>query len=372
MSQTEEAANQEIKEFSVVDNALAELRERFSAIPDAATADGYKSIKEGVSKLTGYRTALDKAKKKLKGPLLDEAARIEAEYKRVYSAVAEIEAPLKAAKKVVDDEKARIEAERKEKIQARIAGIRMMPVNCAGAGIEDVSAMIEAADKLDHSIGFYEFSEEAAKAIGDTRTKLDEQLQNAVEQARLAAEREAEEARRRAEDEERRKIDAARAEEDARRAREDEARAAEQAELDELREDKRKREEAAEAERLRAEQEELDAAEADDIAHNDEMIQKQIDAEKQPAEPANQEAVDQKFAEDLDEVREQAPAITIESECPAPVDVVLEIFKGDIVYPVVSDFLTRDQIARLRYDGNGREYELVLSVTRGQLIKAGG
>jgi hypothetical protein len=160
--------------FSQTDAALAGLREKYSEVPDAETKDGYALVKAGCKELTTLRTSIDKARKEIKQPYLEAGRIIDAEAKRITEALVELETPMKAAKKLVDDREKREKEERLARLREKIAGIREFIGKARGQESVEVAVLIGEVDAIDCSKDFYDLSVEAAEARTDTLQQLNE------------------------------------------------------------------------------------------------------------------------------------------------------------------------------------------------------
>ncbi|MGM0614750.1 MAG: hypothetical protein ACQES7_04225 [Pseudomonadota bacterium] len=161
----------EVEVFTQTDAALAVLREQYSTVPDFETSEGYDQGKKALKKITGYRTTLEKERKRIKAPYLEAGQIIDAEAKRITAALVELETPLKQAKAVVDEREKRMKAERIAKLQAKIDAIKAKVREARGQDSATVAAMIEEVDAIDTQGEFYELTDDAVRA---QREVLDE------------------------------------------------------------------------------------------------------------------------------------------------------------------------------------------------------
>lgn len=102
-------------DLRIADARLDSLRSRQPKIPDGEWS---KELREEVKLYLGEcletRQELDDSKEQLKRPVLEYGRAIDREYNRIKAAIEEIEGPIRAAKKKVDDEAARIKREAEE------------------------------------------------------------------------------------------------------------------------------------------------------------------------------------------------------------------------------------------------------------------
>lgn len=204
----------QIVEYSTTAAALAELRSRYAAPFDVATAKGMALAKEARAEVRGYRTALETLRKEIKAPALERCRLIDDEAKRITAELLKIEEPIDQQIKAEEQRreaekaaKARAETARIAAIAARISGIRnrvSAVANQPAAAIRAEWTQVQALELA--PADFEEFMPDAITALNETRAALATMLLERVayeeEQARLQAEREAEEARLKAEREE--------------------------------------------------------------------------------------------------------------------------------------------------------------------------
>jgi hypothetical protein len=183
----------EVELFSKTEAALAYLRQQYSTFPALDTEEGYEYVKAGINELVSLRTSLEKERKRIKQPYLDAGSIIDTEAKRITEQLVELETPMKAAKKVIDDREKRLKEERLARLAQKIEEIRAHAVFSRDTPSDDIAKLIEAVDSIDTLKDFFELSMEAEKARQDTLEKL-----NGLYSDRLAFER-AEEDRKKAE-----------------------------------------------------------------------------------------------------------------------------------------------------------------------------
>jgi hypothetical protein len=221
---------------------LDELATKYATCPDAGTKDGYKEIQTSLGLLTKCRTKVTERHKELKAPILLRTRALDGAKNHIIDSIKAIEAPMRDAKKVVDEAKAKADEEHKARLQGQMDVLRNMPVELASAGSAEIGEALEKVESFDHT-NFYWFQEEAAKLKGDTRAKLGEMLSGAIMREQQAEAQRVENerlAKERAELEQKQAEQRQREEEaEAKRQQEAEARRKEQAELHQMRADKR-------------------------------------------------------------------------------------------------------------------------------------
>lgn len=153
-----------VAEYSKTDAALAELKQKYSTLPDVNTEDGYALVKAGIKELTGFRTSLEEARKRVKAPYLQAGSIIDAEAKRITAELVALEDPMKAAKKEVDDRKERERQERIARLQGKVDAIKAMPAQVRGKSSAEISDMIDRVGEIDAEHDFYDLTKEAVAA----------------------------------------------------------------------------------------------------------------------------------------------------------------------------------------------------------------
>lgn len=188
----------EVIEYSQTNAALAMLREKYGVVPDVETEEGYALAKAGIKELTTLRTSLEAARKREKDPYLKAGQIIDAEAKRITAELVQLEDPIKAAKKVVDD---RLELQRQERIarlQLKVDAIKAMPGQVRGQPSAAIADMLDRVGEIDAMHDYYDLTKEAVAAREAALNELTQMLTD-----RLAFE---------AAEEERKKAEAAQAE----------------------------------------------------------------------------------------------------------------------------------------------------------------
>jgi len=239
-----------VEEYTTTNAALAALREKYQVVPDVNTDEGYAFVKDGIKELTGLRTKLEAARKREKEPYLQAGRIIDAEAKRITEQLVQLEDPMKAAKKEVDD---RIERERQARIarlQAKVDAIIAMPASVRGKSSTEISDMLDRVGEIDATHDFYDLTKEA---IAARDTAMDELTRMLTE--RLAFE---------ASEAERRKLEAEQAELHRQQEEMRQKLAEQQAELARQQEEMRQQQEAMERqqEEMRRQREAMERASA--------------------------------------------------------------------------------------------------------------
>ena len=268
---------------------IAETKARYAAL-SADTPAGYEEVRLAIAHVRDARVSIEKRRVELKADALAFGRLVDSEAKRITELFLEIEEPLKAKKKVVDDEKERIRAEaaaeKQRALEAEIAAKR---------------AIQEAQERAER--------EAEAKRMAEERAALE------AERQRLAAVQAELEARQR---EEQARIEAAR---QAERERIDAERKAEQVRIDAERE-KLAAEKRAEEDRARAERKALEAERkrlADEKAAAEKIERDRIEAaERAEFERRAKIVAEQEAREKLERDRAEADRRAAELEAMQP------------------------------------------------------
>lgn len=122
--------SQEVSKLPVVDQKLAELREKYKGLVIAGVDDkkGFELVKAGISELTGLRSATKRKADEITQDFKDVVKGVNGEAKRIIDEIAEIEQPLRAEKQRIEDEreaaKKAAEEEAQRKLDERITGLK--------------------------------------------------------------------------------------------------------------------------------------------------------------------------------------------------------------------------------------------------------
>lgn len=112
-----------VTKFRPVEAQLAVLKEKYSKIVlDVSTPKGLKDAKKIRREIVSFRTSIDKARKKLKAPLIEKGRVIESEAKRITAEILLLEEPvtsvIRAEEERIAEEKAAAERADQERIDA--------------------------------------------------------------------------------------------------------------------------------------------------------------------------------------------------------------------------------------------------------------
>lgn len=169
---------------------ISEWREEFAGLT-ADTKEGYEQVRKAIRLCVSKRSEIETARETLNKEALAWQRKVNAEAKRITALVVEIEEPLKAKKKAVDDEAARVKAELEAKQRAFVTGRLEKFVELTGKPCTTEQAETWSDDEyfaaLDAGIVEKHKAEEEAARIALEEKQKREALE--AEQAKLAAER---------------------------------------------------------------------------------------------------------------------------------------------------------------------------------------
>jgi len=202
--------------LGVTKQAIKELQKKYKEVPDAKTPEGYKAIKDAKGELTPLRTGVEKERKLQVSAALAHQKRVNAEAKEITQLIVDIETPLYAAKKAVDDEEERIkreaeeaEASRISEIEGSIEYVKNSVNGLIGASSRDIKERLESLDVEINPEYLCEFTDlaievkataiETLQAAYDERRAYETQQAEQAEREKKMAEQQAEIDRKQAE-----------------------------------------------------------------------------------------------------------------------------------------------------------------------------
>lgn len=176
-------ANQ-IVEYGITDAALQELKSKFSLVPDSSTDKGYADIKSALKIISPYRTGIEAKRKELKAESLARGRLIDAEAKRITTAILEIESPFKLEKQKRDDElkaieqaKLDAEAEHIAAIEKKVSGINDLVDGLLGADLKTLQARLKAANEtIINNVEFEDQIETAKESMLNVKDTLEKAI----------------------------------------------------------------------------------------------------------------------------------------------------------------------------------------------------
>lgn len=116
-----------LAEYSPFAAGLAEMRRQFKGVIfDMTAAGGEEQARIARRTLISTRTALEDKRKELKAPALERSRLIDAEAKRIEAAIRELETPIDAQIKLVEDARAAEKQRKLDEIAERVAGLRRL------------------------------------------------------------------------------------------------------------------------------------------------------------------------------------------------------------------------------------------------------
>lgn len=158
-----------IQEYSKTDAALAELGNRYKGmVYDVATTKGMQDAKVARAELRGFRVDLEKVRVEIKAPALERCRLIDAEAKRITTALVDLEEPIDEQIKLEEKrkereamEKAMAEQRRVDAIKIQLEALRQIPASCVGKNSAQIAAVLAGVQARTIGEDFAEFRTEA-------------------------------------------------------------------------------------------------------------------------------------------------------------------------------------------------------------------
>ncbi len=238
-TQLEPIEAKNVVNYGISDAAIAALREQY--LPLACdTPAGYEKVRVAVADIRERRVLVEKTRKSLKEDSLAWGRKVDSEAKRIESALLEIEEPLKAKKKAVDDEKENLRLKKEAEARARIEAELKAKRDIEEARLK-AERDAEHAKLAEQKAEADRLAAERAKVAAEqaaAQKKIDDDLR-ALEQATAKAEREEFErqAKVKAEAEARERVEREKAEEESRRLAAERREAEEKSRIEAMRPD---------------------------------------------------------------------------------------------------------------------------------------
>jgi hypothetical protein len=142
----------DLVKYSVTDQALEQYRKEFLplTINGLDDSEGYEKVKDARLFIRGERVNVEKKRVELKAESLEFGRAVDAEAKRITTAILEVEDHLTAEQKKIDDEKARIkfEKEQREKLPVRLEKLKELGVLTSDELTENFSKDLLALDDV--------------------------------------------------------------------------------------------------------------------------------------------------------------------------------------------------------------------------------
>lgn len=154
-----------VARYNVTDARIAELKTNYSGlkIRDPKDKTGYNEVAAARSELVKFRTSVEATRKELKADSLEYGRKVDAEAKRITSALLSIEEPLSEEKaridQMVEAEKAKRQQEINDLVSRRIAALTAVNAGNAIHPLE-LPSMSEADFQAHLSVATSKFNEE--------------------------------------------------------------------------------------------------------------------------------------------------------------------------------------------------------------------
>ena len=188
-----------LTDLDKVEAGINALREQFGGVVfDVRSKKGMEEARAARQLVREPRYRAERIREEAKAPLLALGRRLDAEAKRIKTAILAIEEPID---RQIKEEEERVERERQEAVareQARVAAIRKrideirgIPLLAAGKSVKQLEGLISGANGLYQGFDFGEFDAEATSVLVAAQEAL-----HAALRARVQADAEAEQLRR--------------------------------------------------------------------------------------------------------------------------------------------------------------------------------
>ena len=151
-----------ISDMTTAEREIAVAEQKYTdVVYDVTTVAGLAEAKAAKKELTTLRTTIEKVRKLLKQPFLDQAAEIDGVAKRLTERVAAIENPIKELLEAEESRQKRAEAERLAAIEEENRALREQLARAEAAN-QEAKAVVE---KQQAEAYYEQYREEAAVAI---------------------------------------------------------------------------------------------------------------------------------------------------------------------------------------------------------------
>ncbi len=150
---------------------------------DLSTKTSRKEIASRAHKVSKIKSALTKIGKDSVSDLRNKVNAVNSGVKYVEETLSDLRDKTRLPLTEWEQEQERIEQERLSNIKEKVEGIRAIASLSGDESIEAISALIEAVNAIDITVGFDEFSGEAAKAIAEAKSKLSVALSETANKA---------------------------------------------------------------------------------------------------------------------------------------------------------------------------------------------
>lgn len=183
-----------IKEYSKIEAVIAALAEKYAIIPDCSNDSGLKLCKKSYREIRKFEIDLEAKRKELGAEARKHLKAIGDEAKAIDTRLKEISAPFKLAFEQREQDIKEAEAKRVADIRARIDQLNEFVTDAQNEDSAGITAITEAIDLIDCSVGFEEFTAEALNTKQKVLSQLGTLLQNKLaaegaERDRLAAQK---------------------------------------------------------------------------------------------------------------------------------------------------------------------------------------
>jgi len=166
----------EIKQFNVIDAAIAQLTKDYNHLPECSTDEGFEQAKTDYKVIRRFEIDLEEKRNKLLESSRKKIKTITAEARGIDDRLKKISSPFKSAIDIRKEEIKEEEAKRIADLKAVIAGFQNFVSDAIGKTSVEMSEIIESVDNIDVDECFDEFQAEARETLNSVKAKLSEML----------------------------------------------------------------------------------------------------------------------------------------------------------------------------------------------------
>lgn len=169
-----------------LDSYIAIVKESVKGNADLSTAASRKEIGSRAYKVSRIKTQLSEIAKQSVAEQKKTIAKVSSGKNYLELQLDKLRDETRKPLTDWEEEQKEIERKRVADIKARINNIRSMAVIGADATKEDIADIIQGLAGIDCSVGFDEFTQDAMKALNDTRDSLTKELMSITQKEALA------------------------------------------------------------------------------------------------------------------------------------------------------------------------------------------
>lgn len=177
----------QLTEYNEIRSALDAIKSACDFLPDTSSDEGYKKAKRVALDGGKVLTKLEGKRKELKAESLEFGRNVDSQAKTLKQEIEGYLQPHKDAYKALDNEKKEREANRKAELEQRVQDIRELPETMRDSDSSGVKMAMEAM-QAEECLGFYEYSMQALEARNAARVALGDMYAQKLTAEKEAAE----------------------------------------------------------------------------------------------------------------------------------------------------------------------------------------